>query len=104
MDGYRYKGVLIGDQCWFAENLRTTVYADGSAIPEVTDNCMDWVEHGCACALMPMIQVYLMDTACCTTGTPWTMPADCVRTAGMSRPMESGLIWRLTSLHRLQRN
>ena len=37
MDGYRYKGVLIGDQCWFAENLRTTVYADGSAIPEVTD-------------------------------------------------------------------
>ena len=38
MDGYRYKGVSIGDQCWFAENLRTTVYADGSAIPEVTDN------------------------------------------------------------------
>ena len=38
MDGYRYKGVSIGDQCWFAENLRTTVYADGSAIPEVTGN------------------------------------------------------------------
>ena len=38
MDGYRYKGVPIGDQCWFAENLRTTVYADGTAIPEVTDN------------------------------------------------------------------
>ena len=37
MDGYRYYGALIGDQCWFAENLRTTVYADGSAIPEVTD-------------------------------------------------------------------
>ena len=30
--------VEIGDQCWFAENLRTTVYADGSAIPEETDN------------------------------------------------------------------
>ena len=38
MDGYRYTGVPIGDQCWFAENLRTTVYADGSAIPEVTDD------------------------------------------------------------------
>lgn len=38
MDGYRYYGVPIGDQCWFAENLRTTVYADGSAIPEVTGN------------------------------------------------------------------
>ena len=37
MDGYRYYGVPIGDQCWFAENLRTTVYADGSALPEVTD-------------------------------------------------------------------
>ena len=38
MDGYRYKGVLIGDECWFAENLRTTVYADGTSIPEVTDD------------------------------------------------------------------
>ena len=38
MDGYSYSTVLIGDQCWFAENLRTTVYADDSAIPEVTDN------------------------------------------------------------------
>ena len=38
MDGYSYGVVEIGDQCWFAENLRTTVYADGSAIPEVTGN------------------------------------------------------------------
>jgi len=38
MDGYSYSVVEIGDQCWFAENLRTTVYADGSAIPEETDN------------------------------------------------------------------
>jgi len=33
MDGYSYSVVEIGDQCWFAENLRTTTYADGSAIP-----------------------------------------------------------------------
>ena len=38
MDGYTYSVVEIGDQCWFAENLRTTVYADDSAIPEVTGN------------------------------------------------------------------
>jgi len=38
MDGYRYYGVVLGDQCWFAENLRTTVYADGTAIPLVVDN------------------------------------------------------------------
>ena len=42
MDGYDYAVVEIGDQCWFAENLRTTVYADGSAIPEETDNTA-WV-------------------------------------------------------------
>ncbi|MBL6646260.1 MAG: fibrobacter succinogenes major paralogous domain-containing protein [Flavobacteriales bacterium] len=41
MDGYRYKGVSIGDQCWFAENLRTTVYADDSSIPEVIGSS-DW--------------------------------------------------------------
>ena len=36
MDGYTYSVVEIGDQCWFAENLRTTVYADDSSIPQVT--------------------------------------------------------------------
>ena len=35
-DGYTYSVVEIGDQCWFAENLRTTTYADGADIPEVT--------------------------------------------------------------------
>jgi len=38
MDGYTYSVVEIGDQCWFAENLRTSLYADDSAIPEVTGN------------------------------------------------------------------
>jgi uncharacterized protein (TIGR02145 family) len=38
MDGHSYGVVEIGDQCWFTENLRTTVYADDSAIPEVTDD------------------------------------------------------------------
>ncbi len=35
-DDYTYSVVEIGDQCWFAENLRATVYADDSSIPEVT--------------------------------------------------------------------
>ena len=35
-DDYTYSVVEIGDQCWFSENLRTTVYADDSSIPEVT--------------------------------------------------------------------
>ena len=32
-DGYSYATTLIGNQCWFAENLRTTVYANGDLIP-----------------------------------------------------------------------
>ena len=32
-DGYTYDLVAIGDQCWFAENLRTEYYTNGDAIP-----------------------------------------------------------------------
>lgn len=32
-DGYSYSTVLIGDQCWFAENLRAERYANGDSIP-----------------------------------------------------------------------
>ena len=31
-DGYTYDVVQIGDQCWFAENLRTRHYANGDEI------------------------------------------------------------------------
>lgn len=33
MDGYTYEVVEIGDQCWFAENLRSTTYSNGDLIP-----------------------------------------------------------------------
>jgi uncharacterized protein (TIGR02145 family) len=37
-DGYAYASIVLGNgQEWLAENLRTTVYANGDPIPNVTD-------------------------------------------------------------------
>ena len=42
IDGYTYDVVTIGEQVWFAENLRTTVYANGDPISSLlTDE--EWI-------------------------------------------------------------
>ena len=38
IDGNTYPVVQIGNQCWTAENLRTTKYNNDSVIPNVTDD------------------------------------------------------------------
>ncbi|MCQ2263120.1 MAG: fibrobacter succinogenes major paralogous domain-containing protein [Bacteroidales bacterium] len=43
VDGNEYKTVVIGSQTWFAENLKTTKYANGNKIPNITDNAK-WVD------------------------------------------------------------
>jgi len=34
LDSYSYITIQIGDQCWFAENLRTLTYSNGDSIPQ----------------------------------------------------------------------
>ena len=41
IDGNTYKTIEIGNQIWMAENLKVTHYADGRAIPHVT-NRQEW--------------------------------------------------------------
>lgn len=45
MDGHTYSTVVIGEQEWFAENLRTTKYANGDPIPNKV-HYDDWEQAG----------------------------------------------------------
>ncbi|MDB4587664.1 fibrobacter succinogenes major paralogous domain-containing protein [bacterium] len=36
--GYQYSTVQIGEQCWFSENLRTSLFTNGDPIPNIEDD------------------------------------------------------------------
>jgi len=41
IDGNTYNTVLMGDQCWMKENLKTTTYRNGTPIPNITED-IEW--------------------------------------------------------------
>jgi hypothetical protein len=103
--GFDYATVLIGDQCWFAQNLRSEIYENGDVIPTGLSNS-DW-QNTTAGA----VALYGEDSGCnnyspdidacdpaqswrnmaaCTIGMRWTMPVACAQAAGTFRQMGSG--------------
>ncbi len=44
-DGNSYNTVTIGSQCWMAENLRTTIYKDGSSIVYPGTDNTAWINN-----------------------------------------------------------
>ena len=91
-DGYTYDLVAIGDQCWFAENLRNEHYANGDAIPgELSDS--EWENADDtnlgAQAIYNNDVSTLLITAACTTGTRWMTHVACVQAVGTCRRMGS---------------
>ena len=111
-DGHTYEAVEIGDQCWFAENLRTTVYADNSSIPEVTGSSA-WTDlsTGARCdynndatnvaSYGRMYNWYAVDNASGLCPSGWHVPTDgewmvLEMELGMSESVANSTGWRGT--------
>jgi uncharacterized protein (TIGR02145 family) len=62
IDGNVYNVVKIGCQCWTKENLKTTSYADGSAITEKNDSAA-WCQNYYSGSLTPAWCYYNQDMA-----------------------------------------
>jgi uncharacterized protein (TIGR02145 family) len=57
-DTHDYTTVQIGDQCWFAENLRTTKYADGTLVTDLGGTNTDDSGNGWAATTEGAMCVY----------------------------------------------
>ena len=67
---YDYATVLVGDQCWFAENLRTATYANGDSIPAGLSDA-EWISTTAGATA-----VYGEGNSNCTQASPVMDPCD----------------------------
>jgi len=80
--GYTYDLVLVGNQCWFTENLRTTTYTSGASITELSEGSQ-WREDESGAYYNPLSGTdtlgflynwYAVDQGVCPLG--WRVPSD----------------------------
>ena len=97
--GYDYATVQIGDQCWFAENLRTELYR-----MEMRSRCQFRMKSGQCWKTQAMAEwrilmnllALLMSLALFTIGTLSLITVSFVRKDGISPPILNGGKWRLS--------
>ena len=113
-NGYTYDLVEIGGQCWFAENLQTTKYSDGSPIFYPGSNNTAWVNDSTGAYAWydndsstyapdygALYNWYSVDNAAGLCPTGWHVPTDCEwmyleDTLGMSTAEQEDIGWRGT--------
>jgi len=89
-NGYTYDLVEIGGQCWFAENLQTTKYSDGSPIDYPGTNNTAWQNNTTGAYAWydndsstyapdygALYNWYSVDNAAGLCPTGWHVPTDC---------------------------
>ena len=78
IDGNEYGTVLIGEQCWMAENLRTTKFANGTSIPlgssVSTTTAYRYYPNNTSTNVSDYGYLYNCRAAACPTG--WHLPSD----------------------------
>ena len=107
-NGYTYDLVEIGGQCWFAENLQTTKYSDGSPIDYPGTNNTTWLNNTTGAYAWydndsstyapdygALYNCYSVDNAAGLCPTGWHVPTDCEwmyleDTLGMSTADQEG--------------
>jgi uncharacterized protein (TIGR02145 family) len=112
IDGNVYNTVVVGDQVWLKENLKTTRFNDGTLIPNVTD-ITEWRHHDAAAYVWYDNDIKYKDTYgalynwhaagdrndLCPTG--WHVPSDeewkkLEMHLGMTKEQADGTVWRGT--------